>query len=94
MDPPQERMQHQSNAASGIGPGCLFAATSTVVTCMLLFINGSMVTAIYSAVAETGPAVMHDPRLIQFVLFVGPVLLVVAQWVMIDYVLSRLRRSP
>lgn len=94
MNPPQERMPRQRSAASGVGPGCLYAATSTVVTCVLLFINGSMVTAIYAAVAETGPAVMHDPRLLQFVLFVGPVLLVVAQWVMIDYVLSRLRRSP
>lgn len=61
---------------------------------MLLFINGSMVTAVYSAIAETGPAVMQDPRLIQFVLFVGPVLLLVVQWVMIDYVTGRLRRFP
>lgn len=94
MNPPPERMQRQSSPAMGIGPGCLYAATSTAVTCVLLFINGSMVTAIYSAAAETGPAVMHDPRLIQFVLFVGPVLLVVAEWMMIDYVLGRLRRSP
>lgn len=87
-------MQREPKTAMQTGAGCFFAVASAAVTCMLLFINGSMVTAVYSAAAETGPAVMEDPRLIQFALFVGPVLLVVAQWVMIDYVTSRLRRSP
>lgn len=94
MIPPDEQILRRPAKATGLGPGCLFAGTSTAMTCMLLFINGSMVTAVYSAVAETGPAIMQDPRLLQFVLFVGPVLLVVAQWVMIDYVVSRMRRSP
>lgn len=76
-----------------MGLGCLFVIASTLLTCLLLFINGGLVQAAYAVLAPTGPALMGNPRVSQFVLFTVPVLLVVVEWVMIDFVIGRLRRS-
>ncbi|WP_164102995.1 hypothetical protein [Candidatus Laterigemmans baculatus] len=78
--------------ATGMGLGCLFVIASTALTCLLLFINGGLVQAAYAMLAPTGPDFLSEPRVTQFVMFVGPVLLVVVEWVMIDYLLARLRR--
>ena len=78
---------------TGMGLGCLFAIASTLLTCLLLFINGGLVQAAYAMLTPSGPAILRDAKVSQFVLFVGPVLLVVIEWVMIDFVTSRLRRS-
>lgn len=77
-----------------MGLGCLFVVASTLLTCLLLFFNGGLVQAAYAMIAPSGPALMQNPRVSQFVLFLGPVLLVVIEWVMIDFVIGRLRRSP
>ena len=71
--------------------GCLIAFVSALVTCLMLFINGSFVWAILTALTKSGLTWMSKPEVSQFVLFVFPVLLVIAEWMMIDYVRARIR---
>ncbi len=75
--------------------GCLLALGSALLTCLMLFINGSLVMALLAAFASSGPSWATKPEFSQFVLFLLPVVLVVIQWMMIDYVRTRFRqRSP
>jgi hypothetical protein len=73
--------------------GCLLSIGSALVTCLMLFINGTMVFAFLSVFARIGPGWMRDPRFSQFMLFIAPVLLAVVQWMMIDYVRSRFQQD-
>lgn len=88
----QQRRERKAQEAIGISHGCLFAAGATFVTCILLFINGGLVSALCQEFGPAGPAWLNNPGILQFVMFVGPVILVVIQWMMIDYIVSRLRR--
>lgn len=72
--------------------GCLFALGSALLTSMMLFINGSLVMAIITAMQRSGMAWIDSPQLSQFLLFTVPVMLVIVQWLMIDYVRTRVRR--
>ena len=75
--------------------GCVTALASAAVTCLMLFINGSLVMAVLIALAREGPDWAGNPKFSQFMLFVVPVLLAVGQWMMLDYLRTRLRhRSP
>lgn len=69
--------------------GCLMALGSAVVTCVLLFVNGSLVLAMLTAFSSSGPSWVRKPEFSQFMLFSMPVVLVVVQWMMIDYVRTR-----
>jgi len=71
--------------------GCVIAFGSALLTGFMLFINGSLVMAVLTALARTGPSWTSNPEFSQFVLFLVPVLMVVAEWMMIDYVRTRLR---
>ncbi len=79
---------------STVTAGCIMAIGSALLTCLMLFINGSLVMAVLTAVARSGPSWASKPEFSQFMLFLVPVLLVVAEWVMIDYVRTRLRQQP
>lgn len=89
---------HQNAAASGaLAAGCLLTVGSALLTCLMLFINGSLVMAILVAINQVIPPQFHYPAVFQFLLFSMPVLLAVLQWMMIDYVRTRLslrRRRP
>ncbi|MEE2935070.1 MAG: hypothetical protein VYA84_03635 [Planctomycetota bacterium] len=74
--------------------GCLIATGSAVLTGFLLFINGSLVMAVLTALAQSGPEWISKPAFSQFMLFAMPVFLVVIEWMMIDYVRTRLRKRP
>lgn len=71
--------------------GCVIAFGSAMLTGFMLFINGSLVMAVLAALARSGPSWASNPEFSQFILFLMPVLMVVAEWVMIDYVRSRFR---
>ncbi len=66
---------------------------SALVTCLMLFINGSLVMAILISLVKIGPSWLSNTALMQFLLFSMPVVLVVLQWMMIDYVRTRLSES-
>ena len=72
--------------------GCAFTLGSAAMTCLLLLVNGSLVMALLDSVPNTAPAWARKPEFVQFMLFALPVLLVVVQWITIDYVRGRLRK--
>lgn len=74
--------------------GCAVALGSAVLTGFMLFINGSLVMAVLTAFARSGPSWASNPEFSQFILFLMPVLMAVAEWMMIDYVRSRFYRRP
>jgi hypothetical protein len=74
--------------------GCLTAFASAALTGFLLFINGSLVMAVLTAITRSGPSWASKPEFSQFMLFIIPVLLVVAEWIMIDYVRTRVKQRP
>ena len=87
------------NPGVGLTSGCLFALASTLITCLLLFINGGLVAAICDSVMGPDEQIItllstDSNGVIQFILFVGPVLLVIVEWMMIDFVIDRIRRWP
>jgi predicted ABC-type sugar transport system permease subunit len=69
--------------------GCLTAMVSAVLTCGLLFVNGSLVLAVLESLEESGLSLVRGEGFSQFMLFAMPVGLVVIQWMMIDYVRTR-----
>lgn len=87
-------MNHPSNPLPRrvLPAGCLFALVSAAVTCLMLLINGALVMAILDSIPNTAPTWARKPEFVQFMLFLVPVLLVVVQWMMIDYVRSRFRQ--
>ncbi|MFK8115438.1 MAG: hypothetical protein AB8B91_24795 [Rubripirellula sp.] len=92
-----QRGQHAStefDERSTMFAGCLATMGSAVLTCILLFINGSLVMAVLSALAREGPSWASNPKFSQFMLFLLPVALAVAQWMMLDYVRTRLMHRP
>ncbi len=72
--------------------GCLLTLLSAGLTCLLLLINGSLVMAALDSIPSTAPNWVKKPEFIQFMLFLVPVLLVVVQWMLIDYVRAKFRQ--
>lgn len=70
--------------------GCLMSIGSAAVTGLLLFVNGSFVLAVISALSSSGIPLIGNPQVSQFFLFTLPIGMVVVQWLMIDYVRKRL----
>lgn len=81
--------QVDPDPSGSMAAGCLLALGSALLTCLMLFINGSLVMALLGAFAAAGPSWIAKPEFSQFMLFLIPVVLVVIQWMMIDYVRTR-----
>ncbi len=75
-----------------VSAGCVFSIASALLTSLMLFINGSLVMAILTAMQRAGLTWIASPQLSQFLLFTIPVVLMIVQWLMIDYVRTRMRR--
>jgi hypothetical protein len=86
--------KYDSDERDTLTAGCVMALGSALLTGVLLFVNGSLVMAVLTALARSGPSWASKPEFSQFVLFLVPVLMVVAEWIMIDYVRTRLRQRP
>ena len=83
-------MLEDESTREGQATGCLAAAGSALLTGFLLFLNGGVVLALINALSSGGFPFLRDERFSQFAVLVGPVILVVIQWIMIDYVRTRL----
>jgi len=82
-------------AVSGVTTsGCMMIFASAIVSCILLFLNGGVTMALINAVGERGYNWVDDDRITQFLVLVGPVLLLVIQWSMMDYLRNHLQRRP
>lgn len=73
--------------------GCLVILASAVVSCILLFLNGGLVMALINVFADRDLPYAQDGRISQFIVLIGPVLLLIVQWMMIDYVRVRVGRT-
>lgn len=74
--------------------GCLAAMGSAALTCFLLFLNGGVVLATLNALSSSsrGLVYLRNESFSQFVVLIGPVILVIIQWMMIDYLRTRVSR--
>lgn len=72
--------------------GCLVMVGWAGLSCVLLFVNGGIVMALVHALQERGVDWLREPRLVQFLVIVGPVALLVLQWSMIDQLRSYVGR--
>lgn len=77
-----------------VTPGCLLATFSALVTALMLLVNGSLVMAILTALVKNDVPFVSNLKFSQFLLFSIPVLMAIGQWMMIDYVRTRLLRKP
>ena len=71
---------------------------SLLLTCLLLGINGLIVSTMYAAMSEGLPDSVRQPRIAQAIVFLGPVLLLVLEWwifdVALDWLDPKRRSSP
>src|SRR5690606_30081530 len=72
--------------------GRVVVMTSALISCVLLFLNGGVVMAVVHALDDRGFRFASDDRITQFLVLIGPVLLLIIQWMMIDYLRARLPR--
>jgi len=56
---------------------CLF-------TCFFLILNSALVSRFYPELAALGPALLRHPRVVQMMMFAGPVLLIFVEWWLVD----------
>ncbi len=72
--------------------GCLAACGSALLTGFLLFLNGGVVLAALNTMASGGLMRLRQESVAQFIVLFVPVVLVVIEWVMIDYLRTHLIR--
>jgi hypothetical protein len=72
--------------------GCLTSLSSVVLSCGLLLLNGAFVMASLSAFSAAGVSWFENEKVSQFLLFGGPVALLIVQWMMLDYLRFLWRR--
>lgn len=77
---------------SGLKAGCLAAFFSVFVGCVMLVLNGGIVASIYVALRPLQPDLLGRPQFSQLVFFLGPVVLLVIEWMLMDALTDRLRR--
>jgi hypothetical protein len=71
--------------------GCGFLLLVVIVSCVLLALDGMIVSNVFSRVRESLPPLFKDPRWSQAIVFVGPVLLLAIQWWAYDVAVDWLR---
>ncbi|MGV3484145.1 MAG: hypothetical protein ACO1RT_06995 [Planctomycetaceae bacterium] len=84
-------MDDEQNDSSRIA-GCLAAVGSALLTGFLLFLNGGVVLASLNALSSGGLTFLRNESFSQFVVLIGPVILVIIEWIMIDYLRTRFSR--
>ena len=68
--------------------GCAFVVITCVVTCVLLIVNVAIVTALVNQfMPAVGRFSAERSKYAQTIRFIGPVLLIFAEWTLIEYAL-------
>ena len=70
--------------------GCGFLLATCLFTCIFLVINGAIVVSFYNWFAPRGPQLLSHPKIAQAFLFIGPVVLIVVEWWLADFLVERL----
>jgi hypothetical protein len=75
--------------------GCGFLVVASLLTCVLLGINGLIVMNLVNAVLPTlPPEWRHNSRIAQAAVFVGPLVLLVIEWWICDVTIDWLKPAP
>ena len=70
--------------------GCGFLIGTSVFTCLFLIINGVVLTTLYQWLYPGGPPdSTQEAKVVQILLFIGPVLLLFVEWSVIDLLVQR-----
>src|SRR5262245_2678599 len=70
--------------------GCGFLLVSAAMTCVMLAINGLIVTNLVAAYSP-GPLPLQNQRVAQAIVFLGPVTMLFVEWWIFDVTLDWLR---
>lgn len=81
-----------NNPARSTAAGCVFALTVALVTGILLLLNGALVLALLKQTSNQLPQFVRKPQILQFLLFFLPVVLAVAEWILLDAIRALFRR--
>ena len=76
------------------GNGCGYLVFVCLTACVLLVVNAIVIRAMYEGLPPETPPVVKDPRFGRAVLFVGPILLLVVEWTLIDRLKDLFAKSP
>ncbi len=60
--------------------GCGVILLVAVASCILLALNGFFIAGIYSSLGSDLPPVLRNPKIMQTIVFVGPIILLVIEW--------------
>jgi hypothetical protein len=77
--------------------GCGLVLVTVVVSCLLLVLNGLIVTNVYQATQANLPDMLREHRWAQAIMFLGPIVMLVIQWwaydVAVDWLWPRTRSA-
>jgi hypothetical protein len=67
---------------------CLYFWLFCVSSCLFLLLNSALIKGFYGQFALQGPDFLLRPRVVQAVMFIGPVLMIFVEWWVIDLVVD------
>ena len=70
--------------------GCGFLILTAVFTGIFLVINGGLFSGLYGLWRVIGPEIFSQPKVAQFCMFIGPVVLLVLEWWLVDLLVETL----
>lgn len=76
------------------GDGCGYLLFVCVIACILLIVNAILLRAVYAWCVPHAPDFVGHPRFGRAVLFVGPIVMLVAEWTLVDRILDLVGRTP
>jgi len=68
--------------------GCGFLLFTCIVTCILLVLNSVLIIQFYPLLVVGGRGLLHHPRVVQMIMYIGPVILVFFEWWLVDLVID------
>ncbi|MEC9002200.1 MAG: hypothetical protein VX644_02410 [Planctomycetota bacterium] len=64
--------------------GFLFQLRTVLLMCVLLVLNVAFVASLFRTAAREGPEWLRHPKVEQMILLIGPLIVLVIQWWLID----------
>ncbi|MCH5378164.1 MAG: hypothetical protein JJ992_29765 [Planctomycetes bacterium] len=64
--------------------GCGFLTLTCLFTCFFLILNSAVVSRFYPQFSALWPSLLRQPRVVQMMMFVAPVVLIFFEWWLVD----------
>ena len=81
-------MRHRRDARTSRRDGCGFVLLTCFFSCFFLVLNAALINKLYPVTLQRIPPFAGHPRLDQMALFLGPVLLLFAEWWLVDRIVE------